>query len=184
MNVCVPELHFSDYRVNQELTSMSILADTGLQSSLMSLGENPVTIEELEGALPNGFHDAKIFSFEVDYVAGIAKFRMNLLVGWPDDPEPERQTYQEAVLVVSDLCLLSVDPPSSKYPFLPDGKPICVSGDAAKSDHLPSLQDLVARFPDGTWCYRFFVDDWNAFIHIAGRNGEVTWVGEKPKHAA
>jgi hypothetical protein len=163
---------------------MSIPADTGSQSGILSFGENPVTIEELEGALPNGFHDAEIFSFEVDYAAGIAKFRMNLLVGWPDDPEPERQAYQEAILVVSGLCFFSVDPPSSKYPFLPDGKPICVSGDAAKSDHLPSLADLVARFPDGTWCYRFFVDDWNAFIHVAGRHGKVTWVGEKPKHAA
>jgi hypothetical protein len=32
-------------------------------------------------------------------------------------------------------------------------------------------------------CYRFFVNDWNAFIHIAGGDAEVTWVGEKPKHA-
>jgi hypothetical protein len=70
-----------------------------------------VTLEELEGALPNGFHDAEIFSFELDYVAGIAKFHMNLLVGWPDDPEPESQAYQEATLVVEGLCFCSIDPP-------------------------------------------------------------------------
>ena len=142
-----------------------------------------VTLEELDHNLPNGFHDAEIFSFELDYAAGTARFRMNLLVGWPDDPEPERQAYQEATLVVNGLCFCSIDPPSSTYPFLPDGKPICVSGDPAKSDHLSSLPDLAAKFPSETWCYRFFVDDWNAFIYIAGREAELTWVGEKPKHA-
>lgn len=142
-----------------------------------------MTLEELDDSLPNGFHDAEIFSFELDYASGIARFQMNLLVGWPDDPEPECEKYQEATLVVRSLCFCSVDPPVSTYPFLPDGKPICVSGDVAKSDHLPSLPDLVAKLPSGTWCYRFFVHDWNAFIHIAGRDAEVTWVGEKPKHA-
>lgn len=142
-----------------------------------------MTLEDLDDELPNGFHDAEIFSFELDYPAAIAKFHMNLLVGWPDDPKQERQTYQEATLVVSGLCFCSIDPPSSTYPFLPDGKPICVSGDPAKSDNLPSLPDLVAKFPRGTWSYRFFVHNWNAFIHIAGCNAEITWLGEKPKHA-
>jgi hypothetical protein len=145
--------------------------------------DNAVTLQELEDNLPNGFHDAKIFSFELNYVEGIAKFHMNLLTGWPDDPEPERQAYQEAFLVVSGLCFCSIDPPSSMYPFLPDGKPILVSGDPAKSDHLPSLADLTSKFPSGAWCHRFFVVDWNAFIHVAGLNAELTWSGEKPKHS-
>jgi hypothetical protein len=147
------------------------------------VGEDAMTLEDLEDKLPNGFHDAEIFSFELDYPAGIATFRMNLLVGWPDDPEPERQAYQKATLVVTGLCFCSIDAPSSTYPFLPDGKPICVSGDAAKSDHLPSLSDLLAKLPSSAWCYRFFVDDWNAFIHVAGRDAELSWVGDKPKHA-
>jgi hypothetical protein len=53
-----------------------------------------VTLAELDDALPNGFHDAKIFSIELDYVGAIAKFHLDLLVGWPDDPEPECQAYQ------------------------------------------------------------------------------------------
>jgi hypothetical protein len=142
-----------------------------------------VTLEELEHNLPNGFHDAEIFSFELNYVMATAKFHLNLLVGWPDDPEPECQAYQEATLVVSGLCFCSIDPPDSTYPFLPDGKPILVSGDPAKSDHLPALSQLIAKLPPGTWCHRLFVNDWNAFIHIAGLDAEVTWVGEKPKHA-
>jgi|SRR5271154_2495558 hypothetical protein len=143
-----------------------------------------MTLDELDQALPNGFHDAEIFSYELDFVGAIAKFHLNLLVGWPDDPEAERQKHQEATMVVSGLCFLSIDPPASTYPFVLDGKPICVSGDSAQTDTLPSLPDLAAQFPGGTWCYRFFVHNWNAFMYIAARDAQVTWVGEKPKHAA
>jgi hypothetical protein len=106
-----------------------------------------VTLEELEDNLPNGFHDAEVFSLELDYALAVAKFHLNLLVGWPDDRESERQAYQEATLLVTGLCFCSIDAPSPTYPFLPDGKPICVSGDAAKPDHLPSLPDLTAKLP-------------------------------------
>jgi hypothetical protein len=76
-----------------------------------------VTLEELEDALPNGFHDAEIFSFELDYVAGIAKFHMNLLVGWPDDPEPESQAYQEATLVVEGYVSVQLTRLTQRIPF-------------------------------------------------------------------
>jgi len=38
--------------------------------------DNAVTLQELEDNLPDGFHDAEIFSFELNYVEGIAKFHM------------------------------------------------------------------------------------------------------------
>jgi hypothetical protein len=58
--------------------------------------ENAVTLEELDHNLPNGFHDAQIFSFGRDYAAGIAKFHLNLLVGWPNDPAPDVQARPRA----------------------------------------------------------------------------------------
>ena len=143
-----------------------------------------MTLDQLDRSLPNGFHDAKIFSLELDYVAGIAKFHLNLLVGWPDDPEPECEAYREATLIISGLCFCSIDPPSAKYPFLPDGEPIRMAGAKAKNDAPPFTPDLVAQFPAGSWCYHFFVDDWNASINIAARDAAVIWIGEKPKHAA
>jgi hypothetical protein len=142
-----------------------------------------MTLDELDDTLPNGFHDAEIFSFEIDYVRGIASFHLNLLVGGPDDPKPECDAYQEATLVVRGLCFCSIDPPYSTYPFLPDGKPISVSGAKPKTDAAPFVPDLVSKFPADAWCYLFFVDDWNACINIAGRDASVTWIGEKPKHA-
>jgi hypothetical protein len=142
-----------------------------------------MTWEELERKLPNGFHDAKIFSLELNYAAGTAKFNVSLLVGRPEDSSPERQAYQQAMMTVTGLCFCSIGPPSPDYPFIPYGNPISVSGDPAKPDHLPFLTDLVAKLPAGTWCHRFFVHEWNAFIHLAARDVELEWVGDRPKHA-
>src|SRR5579864_1590131 len=95
--------------------------------------------------LPNGFHDAEIFSVEINYAAGTVKFHLALLVGWPDDPEAERQEYQEAEMLVTGLIFCSIDPPSPDYPFALRGKPICVGGDPAQEDNLPSLPGLLAK---------------------------------------
>jgi hypothetical protein len=142
-----------------------------------------MTLDELDQTLPNGFHDAEIFSFHVDWAEGIATFDLTLLVGWPDDPKPERSAYQKATLVVRGLCLFSIDPPDFRYPFLPDGKPILASGSSPKPGAPPFVPDLLAKFPTGTWCYSFFMHDWNSCINLAGRDATVTWIGEKPKHA-
>ena len=142
-----------------------------------------MTLDELDQIPPNGFHDAKIVSIEVDYLNATARLRISLLVGWPEDPEPEREKHQEADLRVTGLCFCSIDPPDPNYRFITSGRPITVGGDPAQSNNLPLLHELLAKCPDGTWCYRFFVHDWNAFIHIAARDAELTWVGPKPNHA-
>lgn len=142
-----------------------------------------MTLDEWDQELPNGFHDAYILSLQIDYAVGTAKFALALHTGWSDDPEPERERYQNAEMLVTGLCFCSIDPPDPSYRFLPSGKGICVGGDPAQADHLPLLPGLAAKFPTGTWCYRFFVHDWNAFIHIAAHDAQVTWIGEKPEHA-
>jgi hypothetical protein len=142
-----------------------------------------MTLDDLDHVLPNGFHDAQLFSLELNYATGRAKLHLNLLVGWPEDPEGERDAYQEAILTVTGLCFCSIGAPQPNYPFLPDGKPTWLSGDPAEPDHLPSLPDLIGKLPSNAWCYRFFMNDWNAFIYIAARDAEFVWIGEKPKHA-
>jgi hypothetical protein len=142
-----------------------------------------MTLDELDSLLPNGFHDMYIGSLELDYSTKTIKLNVDLLVGWPEDSESERNQYQKAIVTITGLCFCSIDPPYPGYPLSPNGSPICVGGDPAKADHLPSLPDLLPNFPEGVWCYRFFVHDWNAFIHIAARDAEVAWMGPKPRHA-
>jgi hypothetical protein len=142
-----------------------------------------MTLEEIDNLPPNGFHDAQLFSIELDYAKALAKLHVNLLIGLPDDPEEERSAYQEAIVSLTGLCFCSIEPPCPDYPFVPGGGPTWMVGDRAKPDHLPSLPDIMKKAPEGTWSYRFFVNDWNAFIYIAARDAELSWIGEKPKHA-
>ena len=137
-----------------------------------------MTLDELDKTLPNGFHDAEVAAVELDYVGRTAKFRMSLLVGSPDDPVPERDARQRAVLSVTGLYFCAIEPPDPNYPFA-SGKSVVVSGDPAEPDHLPSLPALMGKLPAGTWCYRFFVVDWNSFMHIAARDAEVTFTGPR-----
>jgi hypothetical protein len=145
--------------------------------------EAELTLDELDHTLPNGFHDGEILSLELNYAAATAKFHLSLAVGWSSDPEPERDAYQEATMLVTGLCFCSVAPPFRGYPLHPEGSAIAVSGDPAKPDHLPELVELEKQFPPGTWSYRFFVHDWNAFIYLAARDAEFAWIGPPPKHA-
>jgi len=138
-----------------------------------------MTLDELDRSLLNGFYDAKISSLEIDYVEATVKLNMKFLVGSPDDPGPERDSYQPAIVTVRGLHFCSIDPPDPSYRFIPDGTPITVAGDPAKPDHLPSLPALMAKLPEGVSCYRLFVHDWNSFIHIAARDAALTFIGEK-----
>lgn len=70
-----------------------------------------MTLDELDHTLPNGFHDAEIFSYEFDFVTGIAKFYLNILVGGPDDLEgsvrsTKKQLLSSAVYVSCQLIRL------------------------------------------------------------------------------
>jgi hypothetical protein len=142
-----------------------------------------MTLDEIENLAPNGFHNAQLLSIELDYRNARAKLDLKLLAAWPEDPEPEREAYQEATLAITGSCFCSIDPPHADSPFLPDGKPIWLAGHAADANDLPTLPDLMRKVPEGAWSYQFYVNDWQSFIHIAARDAELTWIGEKLKHA-
>ena len=138
-----------------------------------------MTFEELDQSLPNGFHDAEIYSIRVDYGSATVTLDVSFWVG--DLDGPNREEYRRGILKVTGLLFCSIDPPDPAYPFLPDGSPVTVSGDAAKSDTLPVLARLTPRFPPGASCYRFFVNDWNSFIHIAAKDVQLSWAGDEAR---
>jgi len=138
-----------------------------------------MTLDELDRSLLNGFHDAEISSVEIDYGKATAKLHVWFWTGSTDDARADRETYERAVVTVRGLCFFTIDPPDPNYRFLTEGDPIVVSGDPAKPDHLPALLSLMAKLPKDAWCYRLFVTDWNSFIHVAGRDAELTFTGEK-----
>jgi hypothetical protein len=135
-----------------------------------------MTFNELDSKLPNGFHDAEIRSISADYPSGSLRLGMNLWVGDLDGPNKEE--YKSAELLVTGLYFYSIDPPDPAYPFLPDGSPVTVSGDSATAATIPALEKLLLALPTGVSCYRFFVHDWNSFIHIAANDVQISWVEE------
>jgi hypothetical protein len=59
-----------------------------------------MTLDELDYKLPDGFDGRKSDSIEVDDAAGRATLNVALLTGWAEDPEPDRERYQNRVLTM------------------------------------------------------------------------------------
>src|SRR4051812_10494529 len=81
-----------------------------------------MTLAELEGRLPNGFHDAYITSVTMDYVKSELQLGVNLSFSGPDDP-PEVPGYRPALIRVSGVKIFAIDPPnaSPQYSILDSG---------------------------------------------------------------
>lgn len=138
-----------------------------------------MTFEELENDLPNGFHDMELHGLNINWVDGSMTMDLNFWTG--DLDGPNREEYTPGVLTITGLCFCSIDPPDPSYQFLPDNSPLNVSGDAAEPRTLALLGELSQRLPPGASCYRFFVHEWNSFIHIAAKNVQLAWAKGKAK---
>jgi len=83
----------------------------------------------------------------------------------PDD----RERYRTALLLVSGLAFCQLDAPDPTYPYQ-DAAPIRV--DLSEADRtVPAIRAL----PSGVFAARFYVSNWNAFIHVAGRDAQLSW---------
>ncbi len=132
-----------------------------------------MTFEELEEKLPNGFHDAEIRKISMDFVNRSIVIGMNLLVGVPGDPDPER--YRPGTLRVVSPYLFFIKPPDPSYHFVPDGSPINASGRSVKVGQNEEVDRLLAVIPPNATVYLFFLDDWNSCLYLAGASVEFSW---------
>ena len=128
-----------------------------------------MTLEEMEETLPNRFHDSEIRAILVDCAQRTATLERSV-VGDLDAPPEKREVYKEATLVVSGVLLSVLEPPQPDYPFSEARGLRVNSCDASRSLD----RALVAKLPTNS-SGAFFVNQWNAFIHIAGRNAEIAW---------
>jgi hypothetical protein len=113
----------------------------------------------------------KIEGLSVDYKTGALSLSMRVLIGTPDMPDQE--DYGPAQLRVNRLLFCSIQPPDANYPYAPDGRALNVQGDDGIEDSL-ELKVLAGRLPPGVSLYRFFVEEWNSFIYIAGSEIEIS----------
>jgi hypothetical protein len=132
-----------------------------------------MTFEELEHNLPNGFHDAAIREINFDFIGRSVVVRMDLLIGGPDDADPE--LCRPGTLRLKPAYLFFIEPPDPHYAFVPDGSQLKVDGDLVKVGQSAQVDRLLPKLPQNSTTYRFFLEKWNAFLYLAGEGVEFSW---------
>lgn len=132
-----------------------------------------MTFEDLDKELPNGFHDAKLRKIEVDFANKRIILSVDLLQGCPGDPDPERRGF--GTLRVLSPRLFFLEAPDPRYSFQMDGSPVGVDGDSVRAGEDAAVDALLRLLPPGTAAYRFFLEDWNSFLYLAGDEVQFNW---------
>jgi hypothetical protein len=132
-----------------------------------------MTFEELDQRFPNGFDNAEISSVTIDYQNRAAKLQLNLRGNSPDSPD--RDVYQRAVLEVSRFYYLSIDPPDAAHLAYREKK-IQVDGLPEDPRKFPLIESVKPTLPAGAFCCRFYVHDWNSFMHLAAEDAQFSWI--------
>ena len=130
-----------------------------------------MNIAELEGKVGITFHDSLLRELSANLVERTADFVLDVCVGDPDArPGPERERRRAARLRLTGLEYLVVEPPDPKYPYSRH-EPVDI--DPCEPD-----KEVAGRYriPQAAFAGRFFVSDWNAFIHFAALNAALTWL--------
>jgi len=133
-----------------------------------------MTIEEIEKALPSGFHDASLEKLTIDYEKREARLEISVDVGVPDSPREElRESNRRGILTVAGLffCLIEPPTPQSSYQkakglWIADSGPV---KSAKLSNKLPQ------PLPKESFAHYFFIRDWNAFIIIVATDARFDW---------
>ena len=129
-----------------------------------------MTFEELDERFPNGFDDATITLITIDYGRRSARLDFGLRCNLPESRD--RDVYERGVLSLRGIYYVSIEPPDADHLLWPDREKITVDGLPEDSHAFPLFAQLESRLPAGAFCCRFFVHDWNSFIHIAAEDAE------------
>ena len=130
-----------------------------------------MTLEELEETLPNGLHDAEVKRIAADYELRTVTVELAVWVGDMNGPPKRRETPRDARIDISGLCFLVIEPPDPKYPFQHSG--LKIDG-CDRSKNLK--QELLSALPADTFFRSLWVNEWNAFIHLAARDAKISWM--------
>lgn len=125
------------------------------------------TLAAISAELPNGFHDAELCRFDVDYERAELVMALNVDVSDPDvsdDPE-----YRPLQLSFSGLAFMAIDPPRSTTALSAPKALWIDAGDGQPSTSPVELPPL----PESCFLCWFFVSEWSAFIRVAARDAKL-----------
>jgi len=133
-----------------------------------------MTLEELDQKFPNGLVDAEITGLAVDYSQRSATLQMNVRCSPPDSLD--RGVYTPAVLTAREVFYLSIEPPDLDHLSSFQASTITVDGFPEDPEKFPLFAHLKSKHLMGAFCCRFYVHDWNSFIHLAAGSAEFSRV--------
>ena len=132
-----------------------------------------MTLEELEKTPPNGLHDAEVKRVAIDYERRTMVVDLAVWVGDMDGPPERREAYRYARIDISGLCFLVMEQPDPKYPF--HESDLRIDGCDMSKNLKP---DLLSALPADSFFRSLWVNEWNAFIHVAARDAKISWIEE------
>ena len=132
-----------------------------------------MTLEELENTLPNGLHDAEVQGITVDYAQRKVTFDLAVWVGKMEDPPEQREAYKNGRIEISGLLFLVMESPDPKYPFTRPG--LTIDGCDMSKNISGRLLDSL---PADSFLRSLWVNEWNAFIHLAAKSAALVWVND------
>ena len=129
-----------------------------------------MNLDTLEADLPNGLHDARLRSYSSDPVERKAEFVLDVWLGdLHSTATSERERRRAARLELLGLVYLLVDNLDPRYPVT--GAPVQIDSCAADDN-----KELASQVPEGGFAGRFFITEWNAFIHFAAVEARLSWL--------
>ena len=100
---------------------------------------------------------------------------LDVRVGDVDSDAHElREEYKRGQIVIDGLVFAVLEPPDAKYPFS-NSVGLTIDG----CDTRKNLSaELMNSLPADAFFRSLWVNEWNAFVHIGARNGELSWTGD------
>jgi len=128
--------------------------------------------KEVAASLPNGFHDAELQRFEMDYVHRTLRFDLLVWIGDMDDPR-RRELYRQARLTLDDVAFLVIEPPDVTYPWLKAGR-IRIDAGEGQPPQSSSTLPVAPAGSRTTWMY---IGELNRFLLFSAGNASLEWTG-------
>ena len=131
-----------------------------------------MTFQETAASLPNGFHDAELQRFEMDYVHRKLQFDLVVWMGDMDDPR-DQELYRPARLTLDHVAFLVIEPPDISYPWLKPGRIRIDAGDGQPRQSSSALPVV----PAGTTISWMYLGELNTFLLLSAGNASLQWTG-------
>jgi hypothetical protein len=131
-----------------------------------------MTLEELDGQLPNGLHDAKLRFITHNYENGTLTMCVEILTGLPDNPPSTRFAYRDAVISFANVFLCHIEQPENERILGVRGSVWFRYWRTEAGILLPKLSD---RFPADALSYTLYILEWESSIHIVASDVSFSW---------